>query len=125
MTNHFHLMVTPSSAGSLPKMMKAADGGYVRYYNRRQQRLGTLWNGRYRGLLIEDERYWLTCLRYVEQNPVRARMVAAPEEYVWSSHAAHTFGRWPQWLTPHPTYQVSARATVSDSMPTGRFAASP
>jgi putative transposase len=75
MTTHFHLIATPTSEDGLPKMMKALDGGYVRYYNKRQQRVGTLWNGRYRGLLIDDERYWLTCLRYVEQNPVRAVMV--------------------------------------------------
>src|SRR5258708_3103737 len=64
MTNHYHLIVTPTSDGGLPKMMKALDGGYVRYFNKRQQRIGTLWNGRYRGRPIQDERYWLTCLRY-------------------------------------------------------------
>jgi REP-associated tyrosine transposase len=105
MTTHFHLIVTPSSDSGLPKMMKALDGGYVRYYNKRQQRVGTLWNGRYRGLVIEDERYWLTCLRYIEQNPVRAGMVQTPEEYGWSSYSAHAQGRWPSWLTPHVVYQ--------------------
>jgi len=105
MTTHFHLIATPTSEEGLPRMMKALDGGYVRYYNRRQQRVGTLWNGRYRGLPIDDERYWLTCLRYVEQNPVRAGMVQTPNEYEWSSYAAHAFGKWPSWLTPHVIYQ--------------------
>jgi putative transposase len=105
MTTHFHLMVTPTSEAALPKMMQALDGGYVRYYNRRQQRVGTLWNGRYRGLVIDDERYWLTCLRYVEQNPVRAGMVETPDAYAWSSYAAHAFGKWPPSLTPHFLYQ--------------------
>lgn len=105
MTTHFHLIVTPTSEHGLPNMMKALDGGYVRYYNKRQQRVGTLWNGRYRGVIIEDERYWLTCLRYVEQNPVRAGMVDSPDAYAWSSYSAHAFGRWPAWLTPHVTYQ--------------------
>jgi len=105
MTTHYHLIVTPTSEHGLPRMMKAVDGGYVRYYNKRTDRVGTLWNGRYRGLHIEDERYWLTCLRYVEQNPVRAGMVDTPEAYTWSSYSAHAFGRWPAWLTPHVAYQ--------------------
>ena len=109
MTNHYHLIVTPTSNGGLPKMMKALDGGYVRYFNKRQERIGTLWNGRYRGLPLEDERYWLTCLRYVEQNPVRAGMVPAPHDYQWSSYSAHAFGRWPTWLTPHAVYQSLGR----------------
>ena len=109
MTTHYHLIVTPAAEGNLPRMMKALDGGYVRYFNKREQRIGTLWNGRYRGLLIEDERYWLTCLRYVEQNPVRAGMVEAPGDYAWSSYAAHAFGKWPTWLTPHCIYQSLGR----------------
>ena len=105
----FVLIVTPTSVAGLPKMMKALDGGYVRYFNKRQERIGTLWNGRYRGLPLEDERYWLTCLRYIEQNPVRAGMVQAPHDYQWSSYSAHAFGRWPTWLTPHIVYQSLGR----------------
>lgn len=106
MTNHFHLLVTPTSDTGLPRMMKSLDGGYVRYYNRRHERIGTLWNGRYRGLAVKDERYWLTCLRYIEQNPVRAGMAETPDGYPWSSYSAHAFGRWPTWLTPHAIYQA-------------------
>ena len=81
MHTHYHLIATPTSNGTLPKMMKALDGGYVRYFNKRHERIGTLWNGRYRGLAIEDERYWLTCLRYIEQNPVAKELVKTPEEW--------------------------------------------
>ena len=109
MTTHYHLIVTPTSVAGLPKMMKALDGGYVRYFNKRHERIGTLWNGRYRGLPLEDERYWLTCLRYIEQNPVRAGMVQAPHDYQWSSYSAHALGRWPTWLTPHAVYQSLGR----------------
>jgi putative transposase len=110
MSTHYHLIATPSSNSGLPKMMKELDSGYVRYFNKRQKRVGTLWNGRYRGLSIEDERYWLTCLRYIEQNPVRAGMVTSPSEYEWSSYPAHAFGRWPSWLTPHLVYQSLGRS---------------
>ena len=73
MDTHYHLLVTPPDPVCLPATMKELGGRYVRYFNRRYERIGTLWNGRYRDLLIHDERYWLTCLRYIEQNPVRAR----------------------------------------------------
>jgi putative transposase len=109
MTNHFHLIVTPTTVEGLPQMMKEIGGRYVSYYNRKYDRIGTLWNGRYRGLLIDDERYWLTCLRYVEQNPVRAGMVSRPEQYMWSSYSAHALGDWPTWLNPHAVYLALGR----------------
>jgi putative transposase len=105
MNNHFHLLVTPRTADALPQLMKDVDGGYVLYYNRHHQRMGPLWNGRYRGVHIQDERYWLTCLRYIELNPVRAGMAPSPAAYRWSSHGAHAKGAWPNWLTPHPLYE--------------------
>ncbi len=104
MTNHIHLMVTPCDRDALPRMMHEVDGRYAQYYNRRYKRIGTLWNGRHRSLLIGDERYWLTCLRYIAQNPVRARMVQTPEEYRWSSHRAHAFGAPAEWLVEHRIY---------------------
>jgi putative transposase len=105
MTNHFHLLLTPKNAEALPTLMRDLDSAYVLYFNRRHQRIGTLWNGRYRGIHIEDERYWLTCLRYIELNPVRAGMTRSPAAYRWSSHTAHADGHWPEWLTPHPLYE--------------------
>jgi len=104
MTTHFHLIATPKSDKATAKMMKDADGFYTRYFNREYGRIGTLWNGRYRGIPIESERYWLTCLRYIEQNPCRAGMVRCAEDYRWSSYAAHASGCGPDWLTPHQLY---------------------
>jgi putative transposase len=106
MTNHFHLIATPRTAASLPRAMQQLGVHYVRFYNDKYQRIGTLWNSRYKAIHIQDERYWLTCLRYVEQNPVRAGMVSAAADYRWSSHAAHAFGDWPVWLSPHFAYQA-------------------
>src|ERR1700704_3380226 len=76
MTNHFHLMATPETPDALSRMMKVVGVRYVSYYNRKYDRIGTLWSGRYRAVPIHDERYLLTCLRYIEQNPVRASMVS-------------------------------------------------
>jgi hypothetical protein len=92
MTNHYHLLATPEDARGLPRTMKELGGRYVNYFNRKHQRIGTLWNGRYRAIAITDETYWLTCLRYVEQNPVRAQMVRTPEMYPWSSYRVHALG---------------------------------
>src|SRR5687767_8237836 len=105
MSNHFHLLATSHTADGLPLFMKDLDSSYVYYYNREHQRIGTLWDVRYGGSPIENVTYLLTCLRYIELNPVRAGMVRVPDAYRWSSYAAHAFGRWPEWLTAHPAYE--------------------
>jgi putative transposase len=104
MDTHYHLVVTPADPRSLPETIKQLGERYVPYFNRRHNRVGTLWSGRYRGLLITDERYLLTCLRYLDQNPVRARMVRTPDAYPWSSYAIHAHGAESDWLTPHRLY---------------------
>jgi putative transposase len=104
MTNHVHLVVTPTNERGLPRMMHGVNRRYSRYFNKRYDRIGTMWNGRYTGSVIDDERYWLTCLRYVELNPVRANMVDRPESYRWTSYRVHAFGEVSDWLTPHPLY---------------------
>ena len=65
MTNHIHLMATPSTPTAIPGMMKRLGGRYASYFNRTYGRIGTLWTGRYRSLVIDHEAYWLTCLRYI------------------------------------------------------------
>jgi putative transposase len=104
MTNHVHLSVTASTATALPEMMKSIGEVYVRSFNKQYDRTGTLCEGRYRASLIEDENYWLTCLRYIELNPVRAGLASSPERYPWSSYQAHAFGRHDAVLTPHALF---------------------
>jgi putative transposase len=104
MPNHVHLIVTPRHNSSLPRTMQQIGRWYVPHFNRKYGHVGALWQGRYRAIPIDTEKYWLTCLRYVEQNPVRAGMVAAPGEYRWSTYHAHARGKWSDWLTPHPVY---------------------
>jgi len=111
MTTHTHLIVTPHAPRSLPSAMKRIGGRYARYFNRRYGRSGSLWNGRYRGFLIEDERRWFTCLRYIEQNPVRAGMVKQPADYHWSSYRANAENETIDWLVEHPLYHGLGRST--------------
>jgi putative transposase len=104
MPNHIHLMVTPGSATALPRAMQAVGRRYVQYFNRRYGRSGGLWEGRYRPAHVHDERYWLTCMRYVELNPSRGGLVASPEQYQWSSYAHHAFGKPDRLITEHFLY---------------------
>src|SRR4051812_40957743 len=87
MTNHFHVLATPETADGIPRMMQAVGRRYVRLYNQRHARTGTLWEGRYRSTIIQAERYLLACMVYMDLNPVRAGLVADPAVYPWSSHA--------------------------------------
>ena len=104
MGNHLHLLLTPRRDGALSLMMQSVGRSYVRAFNQAHGRTGTLWEGRYRSSLIQTERYLLTCMAYIDLNPVRAGMVEAPENYPWSSHA-HYIGRLHQrLLTPPALY---------------------
>jgi putative transposase len=102
MGNHFHLLATPKGVDGLPQMMQAVGRRYVRYFNDRQKRTGTLWEGRYKSTLIQTERYLLACMAYIDLNPVRARMVGQARDYVWSSHAHYIGLRTDKLVSPHP-----------------------
>jgi putative transposase len=105
MTNHVHLLVTPTHEESLPKTFQSLGRRYVQYFNATYERTGTLWEGRYRATLIESETYLLTCYRYIELNPVRAEIVRHPRDYRWSSYSYHADGQSNPLLTPHALYQ--------------------
>lgn len=105
MTNHVHVLATPETAGSLPRMMQSLGRRYVRYVNAAYRRTGTLWEGRYRAAPIDSEAYFLACCRYIELNPVRAKMVAHPRDYPWSSYAAHAHGAADALVSDHALYR--------------------
>ncbi|MGE4241670.1 REP-associated tyrosine transposase [Ramlibacter sp.] len=104
MSNHFHVLATPETAEGVPQMMQALGRRYVRYFNQRQARTGTLWEGRYRSTLIQAERYLLACMVYIDLNPVRAGMVDDPADYRWSSHGFYIGKTADRVVTPHPLY---------------------
>lgn len=104
MSNHFHLLATPETETGIPQMMQAVGRRYVRYFNQRQQRTGTLWEGRYRCTLIQAERYLLACMVYIDLNPVRAALADTPRDYPWSSHGHYIGARRDRLITPHPIY---------------------
>lgn len=102
MDNHLHLLLTPQTADGLPRMMQAVGRRYVRRFNDRHGRTGTLWEGRYRSTVIESERYLLACMAYIDLNPVRAGMVQHAADFPWSSHAHYIGQRQDRLISPHP-----------------------
>ncbi len=98
MTNHYHIVVE-TMEGNLSSGMRHLNGVYTQAFNRRHARVGHVFQGRYQAILIERDSYLLELARYVVLNPVRARMVNAPDAWPWSSYAAMIGAvRTPPWL---------------------------
>lgn len=127
MGNHAHLLVTPPESGAAGRLMQKLGRRYVGLFNARHQRSGTLWEGRYRACLVDSEDYVLRCARYIDLNPVRARVTANASDYRWSSCAALCGHRCDPLLTLHPaqlamgpTTQargLAYRALLDDAIP--------
>jgi Transposase and inactivated derivatives len=110
MTNYVHLLLTPPTAGSVSRMMQKLGRQYVGQFNARHKRTGTLWEGRYKSCLVDSETYVLSCYRYIELNPVRARMTDDPTQFLWSSCAANCAHRDDPLLSPHIAYMTLGSA---------------
>lgn len=104
MPNHLHLLVSPSDATGLGQMMQWIGRHYVPYFNQKYGRSGTLWNGRYKTSLVDADKYFMPCSRYIESNPLRNGMVARAEAYPWSSYAHHAGLRHDELITDHAQY---------------------
>jgi REP-associated tyrosine transposase len=106
MTNHIHILSTPRQADSISRMMQYVGRRYVPYVNDTYGGSGSIWEGRFRASLIQSEAYLLACMRYIELNPVRANMVAAPGQYRWSSYRKNAQGKDDKLVTAHALYLV-------------------
>jgi putative transposase len=104
MTNHVHLLLTPTTNDGVSRVMQTVGRRVVQRFNKAHARTGTLWEGRYKATIVEDDRYLFTCYRYIELNPVRAGLVVWPRDYRWSSHAANALGRRSSLVVPHAKY---------------------
>ena len=98
MSNHYHLLLeTP--VGNLSQIMRHINGAYTTYVNVKRKRAGHLFQGRYKAILVEADAYALELSRYMHLNPVRAGMVAKPEDYQWSSYRSYIGDSpTPAWL---------------------------
>ena len=104
MTNHVHLLVTPDTTNGVSKLMHYVGLQYARRFNYKYSRTGALFEGRYKSSVVQDTHYLLTCLRYIELNPVRAGIVKDPGDYHWSSYRCHGRGEKVGMWTPHDQY---------------------
>lgn len=118
MTNHIHLLLTPDAGDSISRLFQECGRQYVGYINQTYRRRGTLWEGRHKGIIVESTAYLLTCMRYIELNPVRAGIVARPGQYRWSSYAANALGEDNCIVNPHDEYVTWESSTAgSVSLP--------
>jgi putative transposase len=106
MTNHVHLLLSSNKPEGPGALMKALGQRYVQYINRTYRRSGTLWEGRYRSCLVQEEAYLMACQRYIELNPVRAGMVRHPGDYLWSSFRVNGQGEESDLIKPHRLYKA-------------------
>jgi len=102
--DHLHLLATPSDADGLSRMMQWLGRHYVPYFNRKYQRSGTLWQGRYKATVIDPEAYFLTCSSYIELSPVQAALAREPADYAWTSYLHHIGARHDALITDHSLY---------------------
>ena len=92
MTNHIHFLVTPEHSDSISRATRVIGSRYAYYFNKYYHRTGTVWEGRHKSSLVQTDRYFLSCSRYIELNPVAAGMVTRPDEYKWSSYLINAWG---------------------------------
>ena len=104
MENHYHLLCTPQIEDGLSRMVQALGRHYVRYFNRQNQRTGTLWEGRYRSCLVQPDSHILEVYQYIELNPVRAKLAVNPAEYLWSSYHINASDKPSALCKPHAEY---------------------
>ena len=109
MDNHVHLLATPPEAGDIARLMQKLGRQYVGQFNARHRRTGTLWEGRYKACLVDSADYLLRCVRYIDLNPVRARMTDDPVAFAWSGCAALCGLREDPLMTLHPTQRALGR----------------
>ncbi|MFD2752651.1 transposase [Comamonas terrae] len=101
MPDHFHLLLTPRTAEALPQLMQAVGRSYVRYFNNRHGRSGTLWEGRYRCTVLQAEEWLIPTMVSMDLNPVRAGLVQKAADWPWSSHGANAGLRNDALVSPH------------------------
>lgn len=112
MSNHVHLLATPAALGMISATMKLSSMRYVRHINDLYGRTGTLFEGRFRSSLVQTDRYFLACMRYIELNPVRAGMVRDAADHHWSSYRQHAGLENVPWLSLHDEYRRLARSAA-------------
>ncbi|WP_284331815.1 transposase [Dyella flagellata] len=104
MSNHVHLLITANIKGAIEASMRSLAHRYVTYFNHTYRRNDPLWEEGYKSCFVDIQSYLLTCYRYIELKPVRATLVADPEQYIWTSYHANALGALDSLIRPHQEY---------------------
>jgi putative transposase len=113
MSNHIHLLVSPAEVPCISRMMRDVNQIFGQHLNRRLNKCGCVWQGRFKAILVHTGEYFLACQRYIELNPVRAGMVEKPHLYPWSSYGANAEGKPSLLIAPHRRYLELGAAPAS------------
>ena len=109
MTNHFHLLIRPESGQSISRILQSLTVTHTWRSHKRHHTSGHVWQGRFKSPVIQDDAHLLVVLRYIEANPLRAKMVNDPADYRWSSYPCHGLGRDDPLLSPFPEWEELGR----------------
>ena len=104
MPNHVHFLLEPTLPNTLSRFMQSLTLSHTKIFNLKHSQSGHVWQGRYKSNLIEDDTYLLQCGRYIELNPVRARLALHPAQYRWSSYLVHALGMKNKLVDENPLY---------------------
>ncbi|WP_423186011.1 transposase [Alishewanella sp. d11] len=113
MSNHYHLLITPTVGTEVPHFMQCLGRKYAGYFNTTNERTGTVWDGKYFASVIESDYYLLACYRYIELNPVRAGIVEDPGCFPWSSFQTNACGKYSSIISPHQTYTALGTSALA------------
>jgi putative transposase len=121
MANHVHLLVTPTGAHGVSQLAQALCDRYQRYVAEAYGSESCLWEERREIRPVHARRYVLACMRYIELNPVRAHIVARPQDFRWSSFRSNALGAEDPVVTPHPIYYALGRSPEARRKAYARF----
>jgi putative transposase len=109
MTDHFHLLLRPGDGQSVSRILQSMTVAHTSRYHKRHQTSGHVWQGRFKSPAIQDDVHLLAVLRYIEANPLRAKLVTNLKDYRWSSYRAHGLGEADPLLDPMPEWEELGR----------------
>ncbi len=105
MTNHLHLLITPTDKMQLTIFMQSMANRYVRYFNATRKRTGTMWEGRFKSCVVDTDSYLFTLYKYIEMNPIKANMLTNVSDYPWSSYPHNALGKTDTLISEHELYK--------------------
>lgn len=109
MPDHFHLLLKPALGESISRIVQSLTVAHTWHSHRHHGTSGHVWEGRFRGSVIQEDSHLLAVLRYIESNPIRSRLVRDSARYAWSSYRAHGLGEEDALLSPFAAWQELGR----------------